>query len=126
MSKLAPFPIALAAVLAACSSANAAPIDSGNDVHCYAMASGFGMIADIQKAPADQRHAAAVMEAWYGAKLDPIRKTRGADQVEREAAPVIQAFDADLGALKTAFIACTERAISDPSFNGFAARQSRR
>jgi hypothetical protein len=126
MPKTGPLAAGLAIVLAACSGANAAPLDSGNDVHCYAMASGFGMLADIEKAPAYQRHAIFVLESWYGARLDRIRQLRGADEVTREAAPVIRAFDSDLSPLKAAFRACADRATSDPGFDKFAERRSRR
>jgi hypothetical protein len=126
MPKAAFFPAALAAFLAACSNASAASVDSANDVHCYALAYGFRIAADSQKAAAEHRHATAVIEQWYGAKLDEAVRNRGADRVTREAAPVAQAFDTDFQALKAPYLACTERAASDRAFNRFAAAHPRR
>lgn len=126
MPKAAFFPAALAAFLAACSNASAASVDPANDVHCYALASGFRITADSRKAAPEHLHATAVFEEWYGAKLDEAVRNRGADRATREAAPVIQAFETEFQALKAHYLACTERAASDRAFNRFAAARPRR
>jgi hypothetical protein len=117
---------AMALAAAGCSNAEAGTADPANDVHCFALAMGFRINADLQKVPGAQRHAAAVIEAWYGRSFDRFVGEQGEDRAQSEVAPIVAAFDADPGRLKGAYAACAERATADPAFDSFARRAARR
>lgn len=116
---------AFAAILAGCSAAAATAPDPSNDVHCFVLATGFLGLAQSGNAPANQRQAAAGIEAWYGVRFDAVVKARGKNSVLDEASRVAKFMDADFPAAKTAYLACTNRAVSDPAFNDFAAKLHR-
>lgn len=122
MAKLVMGLSAFTLVLAACSAASATTLDANDDVDCFALAAGFDGFAQSTNAPADQRRATAGIAAWYAVKFDKIIKARGKDSVRAEVTLLAKAVDADVPAAKIAYMACTERAVADPSFGAFAAR----
>jgi hypothetical protein len=113
-----------ALAVAACSAASAAPLDPNSDIHCFALASGYGEAARRMNVPADQQHAAAGLAAWYGGKFDAASAGRSQESIRAEAAALARTVDSDPQV--AAMTACADRAAVDPGFNQFAARWGRR
>ena len=107
---------ALALLLAGCGQAVASKLDPQNDVHCAVLAAGYRINADLQNAPQDQKRALAVLDDWYGPKLKEASQERGKETVLAEAQPIADLLDRDFMSTKEEYMACAERAFSDPAF----------
>lgn len=111
----------LSALAAGCGQAEAANPDPTRDIDCSVVAFYFKGLAEKDGAPQEQRRSTAAIHEWYALKLREIRIQRGDTQsVLAEAAPILEAVKRDPLAALDELEACTDRAVSDPSFGSFA------
>lgn len=111
-------------LLAACSEAAGATIDTTSDVDCSVVAFYYNGLAAHQGAPADQQGATRVIHEWYAAKLrDIVVKTGDAQAVLAKAEPVLNAIKRDPKGMAGNLKNCADRAIGDPKFDAFARSQ---
>lgn len=121
MRLLARFLVAPLMALAACGQASGSVPDASSDLHCSVLAFYFNGYAEHSSAPADQRRALAAVHEWYAAKLRQLTTERGGpDSVVAEGAPILEAVKRDPSAMIDELQACSDRALADPTFNGFA------
>ena len=115
------FLVAPLIALAACGQATGSVPDASSDLHCSVLAFYFSGYAEHTGAPADQRRAVAAVHEWYAAKLRRLTTERGRpDLVIAEGAPFLEAVKRDPSAMLDELRVCSDRALADPSFNGFA------
>ena len=106
--------------LAACSPAAGSTPDVTNDLHCSVVTYYFSDFAERSGAPADQKRATAAVTEWYALKMrERAAQQGGSDTLMSEAARILEVVKADPVGMADEMTACTERAVSDPAFDGF-------
>ncbi len=107
--------------LTGCGEASGGVPDASSDLHCSVLAFYFSGYAEHTGAAADQRRALSAVHEWYAAKLRQVAVERGGpDSVLAEGAPVLEQVKHDPQGALDEFQACSNRALADPAFKGFA------